>query len=78
MINEVDPLDEFRVKMCGHKRGYTTNKEARRVRKLLKLKNSKEKMDIYHCPFCGYHHLGHRMPPERAWGPNQAIPITSA
>ena len=53
--------EEYRAPMCGNKRSYNTNKEAKRIRRAHQISFPKDKMDVYHCPFCGYYHMGHKL-----------------
>lgn len=51
---------ELIQRKCGNKRGYVTNKEARRAKKKYCLDHPGEKMEIYTCPYCALLHMGHR------------------
>lgn len=45
---------------CGHKRKYSTRTAARKSKRTL-TRQVREVFNVYHCDFCGYWHIGHRI-----------------
>lgn len=47
---------------CRSKQVYLSKAEAKRVARIVSRRH-REALHLYRCPECGYHHVGHILPP---------------
>lgn len=63
-------------KQCKGKRPYKRRRDARRAKRRIETNTNGEKYDVYHCPWCDFFHVGHKLIPSKGGRDADALDAT--